>query len=751
MNTYKIYIKGLIQGVGFRPFIYRLAISYNISGWVRNTTESVIIHAEGKSENLNAFIKSIETEAPKAANVSDIDIKQEETGNYKSFKILTSEDISDNITEISPDIAVCNSCMEDIKSQQHRINYPFTNCTNCGPRFTIIKDLPYDRDKTTMNEFVMCELCKAEYSEIRDRRFHAQPVACNNCGPVYELISNNNKIDNFNEIIAEVSGLIQQGKIIAIKGLGGFHLACNALDNNVVRRLRTSKLREGKPFAVIFRDLITLKEYCILNETEEKVIDSWRKPILITKSKKHLAFDVSVGFNTIGAMLPYLPFHYLLFEKLKIPAIVLTSGNISEEPILIDNELAKEKLNTVFDSILTYNREIYNRTDDSVCHVINDTERVLRRSRGYAPTPIKMNFSVDGILAVGAELVNCFCIGKENQALLSQHMGDLKNYETYEFFAESVKQYKKLFRMEPKLAVCDMHPDYLSTGYAKELGLPLIDIQHHHAHIASCMAENEIDEKVIGVSFDGTGLGTDGNIWGGEFLFCDLNEFKRYAHFEYIPLPGGDAVTKEPWRVGLSYLHKIYGNDLFNLKIPFINNLDESKAKKLIQAVDHNINCPLSSSAGRLFDAIAAILNICTVSQFHAEAPMRLENYIESDCESEYKFYINNIISFKPTIQEIVNDIIVGIDVGTIAAKFHNTIISVIFATVKQMFEKTGIKKVALSGGTFQNKYLSERIENKLTDNGFELYVQKLVPANDGGIALGQIAIAAKRRELKCV
>ena len=749
LEAYKIYIKGLIQGVGFRPFIYRLASANFIYGWVRNTTENVIIHAEGSHKNINAFINSIEVEAPEAANISNIEIMQAEIKNYQEFRILPSEDISDSITEISPDIAVCDQCLNDLKYQKHRINYPFTNCTNCGPRFTIIKDMPYDRDKTTMDVFEMCNECKTEYLNIQDRRFHAQPVACNNCGPKYELIINGNKINNFEDIVNEITSLIQKGSIVAIKGLGGFHLACNALNDKSVKRLRNSKLREGKPFAIMFKDQKALEEYCIINQTEAKVVNSWRKPILIANSKKHLAFDVSVGFNTIGAMLPYLPFHYLLFEHLQLPAIVLTSGNISDEPILIDNELAKQKLNTIYDAILTYNREIYNRTDDSVCHVINNSERILRRSRGYVPVPVIIDMNVDGILAVGAELVNCFCIGKENQAILSQHIGDLKNYETYEYFMQTIGQYKKLFRMEPELIVCDMHPDYLSTGFAKESGLPLTEVQHHHAHIASCMAENGIDEKVIGVSFDGTGLGTDGHIWGGEFLICDLNEFERFAHFDYIPLPGGDAVTKEPWRMGLSYLYKVFGQKLFELNIPFIRDLDKEKSRMILQAIDHNINCPLSSSAGRLFDAVAAILNICTVSQFHAEAPMRLENSINLNIHKEYKFDINNIINFNAVIQGIVEDIKLDMEVGEIAAKFHNTIISIIFATVKRMFEETGIKKVALSGGTFQNKYISERIEKKLIENGYELMIQKSVPANDGGIALGQLAIAAKRREMK--
>ncbi len=431
-----------------------------------------------------------------------------------------------------------------------------------------------------------------------------------------------------------------------------------------------------------------------------------------------------------------------------MPAIVLTSGNLSDEPIVIENNEAVKKLTRIADAVIVYNREIYNRTDDSVVISVNEKERLIRRSRGYSPEPVNLNLNVDGIFAAGAELVNCFCIGKGNQAILSQHIGDLKNLETLEFYTESFERFKKLFRVRPELVACDLHPDYLSTRFAKDLKIPIVEVQHHHAHIASCMAEHNLDEKVIGVSMDGTGYGDDGNIWGGEFFVCDLAGYERKFHFEYIPLPGGDSVTKEPWRTAVSYLYKIYGKEFLKLEIPFIQNLDKIKADLIVQAIDKNINCPLSSSAGRLFDAVAAITNVCPVSKFHAEAPMRLENFASGTIEIAYPFDFGEVISFEPTIQEIVQDLKDGVNVSEISAKFHNTIINVIFAVVSQIRKETGLNKVALSGGTFQNKYILSRLELILAREKFEVFSQCKIPSNDGGIALGQLAVAAKRREL---
>lgn len=740
-----IKVSGLVQGVGFRPFVYKLALEYNLNGWVENRNDGVLIKIEGEKKDCENFSNTFKQKAPPASNIVSIKTEDSILEYFSDFKIVKSENISTEITEVSPDIGVCQDCLNDMQTQDYRIGYPFINCTNCGPRFTIIKDLPYDREKTTMQAFEMCDNCRKEYEDIMDRRFHAQPVACSICGPEYELVMNGERTRDLNQILEIASTLINQGKIVSIKGLGGFFMACDATNQEAVKQLRSKKNREGKPFAVMFSDIEALKEFTEVNKSEEQNLLSWRRPIVLLKQKKQLAYDVSVGFDTLGAMLPYMPIHYLLFEKLKTPSIVLTSGNISEEPIIISNDQAEERLSKVSDAILINNRDIYNRVDDSVEINIRGEERLIRRSRGFVPNPVEMNLEVDGIFAAGAELVNCFCIGKGNQAILSQHIGDLKNIETFEFYSESVERFKKLFRVEPKYVVHDLHPDYFSSRYAQEMNLETIQVQHHHAHIASCMAEYGLDEKVIGVSFDGTGLGTDNNIWGGEFLIADLNDFQRFTHFDYIPLPGGDKVTQEPWRTGISYLYKYFGKDFLKLELPFLDKIEDEKIEFILSAIDKNINCPLSSSAGRLFDTVAALINLCPVSGFHAEAPMRLEAEMDNDCEQRYDFEIAETISFEKTITGIVNDIKSDKKNSLISAKFHNTIIYCIFAVAERIRNKHKINKIVLSGGSFQNRYILENVEKLLIENDFEVFSHKKIPSNDGGIALGQIAIAAKK------
>ena len=748
-----IQVKGLVQGVGFRPFIYRIALKNNIKGWVVNRNDGVIIHAEANKTDLNNFINQILTKAPLASNIASISQELSSVENFKDFQIRKSDNTSEEITDVCPDIAVCHECLSDLKTQQHRIDYPFINCTNCGPRFTIIKDLPYDREMTTMKEFIMCDHCQSEYTDILDRRFHAQPVACNTCGPHYSLHYKEKIINEINTITLSLSKLLESGKLIAIKGLGGYHLCCNPFDEVSVNKLREIKNRDGKPFALMFKDLKELEKYIELSEIEKQELSSWRRPILLLKRKqesnntKSIAHGVCVGFSNIGVMLPYMPFHHLLFENLDLPAIVLTSGNISDEPIIISDQEAHKVFGDKVDAIVTYNREIHNRTDDSVCFVENQKERIIRRSRGYVPNPINLKLNTDGIIAAGAELVNCFCIGKGNQAILSQHIGDLKNLETLEFYSESMQRLMHLFRMKPELAVSDLHPDYLSTQHINQLGIPVIRVQHHHAHIASVMAEFGLDEKIIGIAFDGVGLGTDNKVWGGEFLLCDLADFERPYHFEYIPMPGGDKATEEPWRMALSYLYKYFGDDLLNIDIPFIRDLSQEKSELIIQALKLNLNCPETSSAGRLFDAVSALTGVCRDSTFHAEAPMRLEAAIDFSVNESYSLTIeNDLISFRNTFNEIIQDILSGRSVHTISTKFHNTIISTILEISEKLRDQNKVNKVVLSGGSFQNRYILRNAENLLRENGFEVFSPLIIPANDGGIALGQLAIAAKRR-----
>ena len=743
-----ILIKGLVQGVGFRPFIYRLASENYLNGTVENNNIGVDIFIEGDESNINTFIEALPNSIPEASHISSINVSTETVTGIKGFSIIKSKSVSEEVTEVSPDIAVCSACLSDMKSQKNRIDYAFTNCTNCGPRFTIIKDLPYDRFKTTMKVFKMCDECSSEYTNILDRRFHAQPVACTNCGPHYQLHINGNIISSFKEILTTTSNLISNGSIIAIKGLGGYHLACNPFDDNAIKKLRSRKSREGKPLAVMFANIKEVKKYLHVSSEEEKLLISWRRPIVLLKTKKLISEQLSLGIDTVGVMLPYMPFHHLLFEELNLPALVLTSGNLSDEPIIINNELALKSLTNIADATITYNREIHNRTDDSVSFIANDKVRLIRRSRSYAPSPIKLNFNTEGIFAAGAELVNCFGIGKGDQIILSQHIGDLKNLETLGFYKESVKRFSKLFRFKPELVVADLHPEYLSTKFANEIGIKLIQVQHHHAHIASCMAENNIDETVLGISFDGTGYGTDGNIWGGEFLICDLNDFERFKHFEYIKQPGGDASNHHPWRMMLSYLLHYFGESFVNESADLFVDIDQNEINLVTSMIEKDINCPLSSSAGRLFDAVSALLSACKNATYQAEAPMRLEAMAKTGVDNFYGYEIKDVISFKKTFEDMISDMRQGIERSIISSKFHNTIVELIVEMAIKVKEEKGINKVALSGGTFQNRLILEKAENKLINNGFEVFTQSEIPSNDGGIALGQLAIAAKRRLL---
>jgi len=746
--NYIITVSGLVQGVGFRPFIYRLANESGLEGWVLNTNENVRIGLRTDQAALERFLDQVRQQAPPASEIGDISIEMTPSEVFSGFRIIESENLSNAITRVSPDIAVCEDCLQDMKKQSNRLAYPFLNCTNCGPRFTIIKDLPYDRARTSMQEFTMCPACRNEYRDVQDRRFHAQPTACSVCGPEYTLVMGTKRISGIQEVLGRTAKLVDEGGIVAIKGLGGFFMACDALNQEAVKRMRDSKQREGKPFAVMFSSLEAAGRYCEISDTEASLLSSWRRPIVILKEKNRLAPGVSNGFASIGCMLPYMPFHYLLFEQMKTRVIVLTSGNLSDEPILIDNQQAEDILGPVSDAVLHYNRDIHNRCDDSVAMVVRDQSRMLRRSRGYVPNPVHTGFTVEGVFAAGAELVNCFCLGKGKQAIMSQHIGDLKNFETLEFYRETVERFRALFRLEPALVACDLHPDYLSTRYARELELPTVAVQHHHAHIASVMAENGVTESVIGVSFDGTGLGEDQRIWGSEFLVCDLAGYNRLAHLEYIPMPGGDMATHEPWRMAVSYLYGIYGRDLLDLDLPFLRKLNLATVEQVIQAIEKNVNSPLTSGAGRLFDAAAALLDLCTFSGFHAEAPMRLENIVSPGTMEVYPYDDGMEISMASSFRAMVDEVLGGIDVGLISTRFHNTVGEIIVNGVKKISRESGIRTVALSGGTFQNRYLSNRVESDLLDDQFRVLVPRQLPSNDGGIALGQLVIAAKKREM---
>jgi hydrogenase maturation protein HypF len=603
-----------------------------------------------------------------------------------------------------------------------------------------------------MKVFRMCDHCSSEYNDILNRRFHAQPVACNQCGPAYHYKSEEKKLDDIHQILAEVSMRIDEGKIVAVKGTGGYNLICDALNDKVVSELRLRKHRDSKPFAVMFRDTAEVRKYCHLNGAEQKELECWRKPVLILEQKKMLAPSVSNGLNTTGAVLPYMPLHFLLFRFLKTPAIVYTSGNLSDEPIIISDDIAEKELFRVSGAIVSYNRTIVNRVDDSVLRIADNKIIQIRRSRGYVPRPVDLPFNADGILAVGAELKNSFCIGKGSQAIMSQYIGDLKNPAALDFFDESLERFSRMFRFKPSLIACDLHPGYYSGFYAQklsdELNLPLKRIQHHHSHIVSVMAENGLDEDVIGISLDGTGYGTDGNTWGGEFLVAGLSDFTRFAHFDYVALPGGDKASGEPWRTAFSFIYKYFGDNFDYDSLQVFNTIGRQNLLLIKDMLDKKINSPLSSGAGRLFDAVSALLGLCSVSTFDSEAPMRLESITDKQVESVYPFsIINGSVNFSETFESLTRDLNIE-SRPVIAAKFHNTVASIILDISKQIRKKTLINKVILSGGVFQNKYLLEKSLRLLNHDRFKVLTNHLVPVNDGGISLGQLMIASKLNSL---
>ncbi|MBN1952832.1 MAG: carbamoyltransferase HypF [Bacteroidales bacterium] len=746
-RAFRLKVRGRVQGVGFRPFVFRLAHDCHLAGEVCNQPDGVSIFIEGTETDCQKFIRSLREEAPGAAVIKEIVLQESPPENHRVFSIRPSRESDQLIAEVCPDISICDDCLEELNADTRRSGYPFINCTNCGPRFTIIEDFPYDRKHTSMNEFSMCKTCRKEFENPLDRRFHAQPTSCPDCGPAYVFHENGQTETDFSTIIRKLGDQLDEGRVVALKGLGGYHIACGAFNEAAVAELRSFKKRERKPLAVMFRSVDALRKIMPVSIREEQILTSWRKPIVVLSGqpKSTLASGITAGLKSLGAFLPYLPLHHLLFEKLSTDAIVLTSGNESDTPILHDDREALHLFKELSGGTLTNNRRIARRADDSVVRVILNSALLMRRSRGYCPAPVDLNFSVDGILATGAELSNAFCIGSGNQAVFSQHIGDLKNVETYDFFTENIAKFSEIYRFKPRRYACDMHPDYLSTKYALDSGKPCIGIQHHHAHIAAVMAEHGLEEPVIGVAYDGTGYGTDGHTWGSEVMLADYKNFQRISHFEYIPLPGGDRVTDEPWRTALSYLVHSYVGEWDELDIPLLQKLDISRAKKLEEAVRKGINSPLSCSAGRLFDAIAALTGICTESNYHAEAPQLLENYLHDGPVLPYSFLPGKTVSFSPMIREIILDLQRHLPLESIITRFHTTIAEAARLQVKLAAEKQDINKVALSGGSFQNKYLTEKLVHLLKQDGFTVFLPGEVSCNDGGIALGQLAIAAHK------
>ncbi len=749
IETTRLWVYGLIQGVGFRPFVYKLASELKLNGLVYNQNTGVVIILQGEEDKILQFTDRLRKEAPQASQIEKLERETILGKSYSNFSIAESQKVNNAITRISPDIAVCSDCLEDMRTQAHRLNYPFTNCTNCGPRFSIVESIPYDRNKTSMKNFEMCPTCQAEYHDPLNRRFHAQPVACNACGPTYSLQEAGNRQHNFTNLIVRLAQLIDQGGVIAIKGLGGYHLACDAWNAAAIDRLRKVKVRDGKPLALMVASAETAHHFAEISEKEKTALISWQRPIVLLKSAKKPTAGIADGLKSLGIFLPYMPMHHQLFNHLRTNALVMTSANITHCPIIIEDQHALDTFSSRTSAVLTHNRPILNRLDDSVVQFIGTRMQTIRRARGYVPTPLKLMFETEGILATGAELSGAFCIGKGKEAILSPHLGDLKNLETLDFFESSLNRYKNIFEFQPKLVVCDLHPDYLSTRIAEKTGLPVIRVQHHHAHIASAMAEFGLDEEVIGVAYDGTGYGTDNHTWGSEIMVASLSSFSRKYHFEYIPVPGGDKVAEEPWRSTLAYLYTYFGKSIPSTPM-FMATIGDKKLKLCLQALEKKLNSPLSCSAGRLFDAIAALLNVCVHATYHAEAPILLENCTIEGINESYPVNCEPEISWKEAFEAILNDMNSEVPVSVISTKFHNTLIKVTCEAIKKIHQQTGINKVILSGGTFQNKYISEKLLALLHLTGYETYMSAQIPVNDGGIALGQMAIAAKQHAL-CV
>ena len=751
-----ISVRGLVQGVGFRPFVYQLASRYNLKGWVCNTSEDIKIEVEGEAGAIEQFLLALQEQAPPRASIEAITTAHHPPANYEKFEIRRSIAEEGKYQLISPDIATCQDCLREILSHNdRRYRYPFTNCTNCGPRFTIIEDIPYDRPRTTMSHFQMCPECQKEYDDPFNRRFHAQPNACPKCGPKLELMDASGSPVIVDDAITATNQLLREGKIVAIKGLGGFLLACDATNEAAVNLLRQRKKRLFKPLAIMVSSIEEAKEHCHLDDEEVKLLTSPYSPIVLMKWKTDSSVSPAVASNLkyLGVMLPYTPLHHILLREIGLP-LVMTSGNFSEEPIAKDNDKAVRRLSGIVDYFLIHNRDIYARYDDSVTMVERGAPQLIRRARGYAPYPIHLNFSSQQILGCGAELKNTFCLARDEYAFLSQHIGDMENLETMEHFENTIDLYKRLFRIEPNIIAHDLHPEYLPTKYARELEVESADIrlapvQHHHAHVVSCMVDNGLNTPVIGVVLDGTGYGSDGNIWGGEFLVADYLGFTRMGHLEYLPLPGGDLAIKKPFRTAISYLLSLIGNNSLNQDLPFLEQVDRLEVGIIQQQIEHKINSPLTSSCGRLFDAVSALIGVRGEIEYEAQAAIELEMlaYDEADETDCYPFSITeqdglSVLKLRDLFSAIIQDLQNGTTQTRIAKRFHNTVARMIVELCQKILDKTGITRVVLSGGVFQNRLLLRKAVSLLEASDFEVFTQRQVPCNDGGISLGQVVIA---------
>ncbi|MBI5885065.1 MAG: carbamoyltransferase HypF [Deltaproteobacteria bacterium] len=796
--SYRIRITGVVQGVGMRPFIHNLATRHGLTGWCLNDSQGVSMEVQGAGAE--DFIKALKAAPPPLARIESFDIQTIIAPPYKDFVIRESVVLDNGSNNafalISPDIATCPDCLAEVFDPANRRSlYPFTNCTNCGPRYSIIKDIPYDRPLTTMAAFALCAECAAEYHNPTDRRFHAQPNACNVCGPqVWLADAGGRRHDdagvNF-EAVIKAQALLKQGAIIGIKGLGGFHLACDAADTRAVSRLRSLKRCaykgtanapvSNKPFAVMVKDLDACRGFALVTDDERSALIDRRRPIVLLekalnpphpprpaplgagtpKGGSVLAVEVAPNNPRYGVMLPYTPLHHLLFHGAGagFDALVMTSGNLSEEPIVISNAVAVEKLGHIADAFLLHDRDIHTRVDDSIVRVDGEKTRVVRRSRSFAPNPIDLGAEAPQIYATGGLLKNTLCITRGRYAVLSQHIGDLENLEALRFHEESLVKLKTAFKAEPVIVAHDMHPDYMSTGlgraYAAEHRLEAVAVQHHHAHIVSCMAEHGIDSEVIGVAFDGTGFGTDGCVWGGEFMLATRRGFKRMAHLDYVPMPGADRAVLEPWRMAIAYLYKAYGAAWADLGVAarFDKPGSDMTIDAIIRMMDTQTNSPLTSSGGRLFDAVASLIGLRDVISYEAQAAIELEATAGSGPQNgaaPYPFGLSAaadpiVIDTTPVIRAIVDALGAGEPVRLIAWRFHLTMAEIISVVANRLRQESGLHDVVLSGGVFQNVLLLRLSCERLGKDGFKVWAHERVPTNDGGISLGQAVVAWER------
>ncbi len=759
----KAVVRGAVQGVGFRPFIYGLARRLGLRGWVSNTAQGVLIEVEGPRVQLHEFLLRLENERPARAIIQGLEFSFLEEAGYEDFEIRESDDSGEKSAFVLPDIATCADCLRELfEPGNRRYLYPFTNCTNCGPRYSIIESLPYDRPNTSMKQFEMCAECQHEYNDPANRRFHAQPNACPTCGPRLQLWDRAGKVlAERHEALLQAAAAIRAGQIVALKAIGGFQLIADAGKEATLRRLRDGKCREEKPFALMYPGLESLRAHCRVGDLEARLLASPEAPIVLLQrsaGSASLARSVAPGNPNLGAMLPGSPLHHLLLRELGFP-VVATSGNLSNEPICIDPLEALRRLGGIADLFLVHDRPIVRQVDDSVVRVVLEREMMLRRARGYAPLPVHLNRELPPVLAVGPHLKNTVALSIGKEIFVSQHIGDLETAEAWAAFRRVTADLQQLYEFAPETVACDLHPEYLSTKHAKTMAVPLAPVQHHYAHVLSCMAENELEGPVLGVSWDGTGLGLDGTIWGGEFLVVDgwpesrgaSLPFIRFAHLRHFRLPGGDAAVKQPRRAALGLLWEIFGERLFeHEETRFVRQHSSDLELKMIrQMLANGVNAPLTSSAGRLFDAVASILGLRQRSHFEGQAAMELEFAIRPGVEADYGIKLLEkgalMVDWQPMMLQMLEELRRGESVPRMAAKFHNTLAEMIVAVARRAERE----HVVLTGGCFQNKYLIERSARRLRQEGFRPFWHQRIPPNDGGVALGQVVGAARARALE--